>query len=203
MAMGKYLLIFPAAFFLFLFNAEKIDAVNPTNIGEKSNVNITEQSETSAPLDSISSKRVSEVFAVVEEMPSFPGDPQGKQDQLMRFLGENVKYPILAQEAGAHGRVTVRFVVSKDGSIRDIKVLSNTAELINKLSEVVVVGYGAQKGDNSEEEKKKTISLEDAKKELEKEVIRMVESMPKWTPGKMKGKEVDVYYTLPILFRLK
>lgn len=39
--------------------------------------------------------------------------------------------------------------------------------------------------------------------ECDKESIRVVKSMPKWTPGKQGGKEVAVYFTLPILFRLK
>lgn len=37
----------------------------------------------------------------------------------------------------------------------------------------------------------------------DEEVIRIVREMPKWTPGKQGGKEVDVYYTLPILYKLE
>lgn len=35
------------------------------------------------------------------------------------------------------------------------------------------------------------------------EAMRVVSEMPKWTPGKQNGKEVDVYYTLPILYKLQ
>ena len=38
---------------------------------------------------------------------------------------------------------------------------------------------------------------------LDKEALRVVSSMPKWTPGKQKGKPVRVKYTLPVHFRLK
>ena len=37
---------------------------------------------------------------------------------------------------------------------------------------------------------------------LDAEAIRVIESMPKWTPGKQKGKEVRVGYTLPVVFRI-
>lgn len=59
------------------------------------------------------------VFVVVEQMPEFPGGQQG----LFRFLCENVKYPVIAQESGIQGRVICEFVVNKDGSISDIKVI--------------------------------------------------------------------------------
>lgn len=38
---------------------------------------------------------------------------------------------------------------------------------------------------------------------LDKEAVRVVKAMPKWTPGKEKGKAVRVQYTLPVMFRLK
>jgi len=38
---------------------------------------------------------------------------------------------------------------------------------------------------------------------IEKEVIRIVNSMPKWVPGKQKGKAVDVYVELPVQFKIQ
>lgn len=38
---------------------------------------------------------------------------------------------------------------------------------------------------------------------LDAEAVRVVQSMPKWTPGRDKGKVVRVQYTLPVSFRLK
>jgi periplasmic protein TonB len=38
--------------------------------------------------------------------------------------------------------------------------------------------------------------------ECDKEAIRIVKSMPKWTPGKINGKAVNSIYTLPVLFKL-
>lgn len=37
---------------------------------------------------------------------------------------------------------------------------------------------------------------------LEKEAMRVVKSMPKWAPGKQLGKAVNVYFTLPVSFKL-
>lgn len=57
------------------------------------------------------------VFGVVEEMPSFPGG----QAALMRYIAENLKYP--DPESCVSGRVIVEFIISKDGSVKDPKVV--------------------------------------------------------------------------------
>jgi protein TonB len=103
------------------------------------------------------------VFQVVETMPAFPGGDQA----LFKFLGENVKYPVIAQENGIQGRVICQFVVNKDGSIVDVEVVRPV--------------------DPS----------------LDKEAIRVIKSMPNWSPGKQRGKSVRVKYTLPVNFKLQ
>ena len=60
-----------------------------------------------------------EIFQVVEQMPEFPGGDA----ELMKYLSKNIKYPASAQENGIQGRVVVEFVVNKDGSIVEPKVL--------------------------------------------------------------------------------
>ena len=59
------------------------------------------------------------VFVVVETMPEFPGGQQA----LFKYLSENVKYPVIAQENGIQGRVICQFVVNKDGAIVDVEVV--------------------------------------------------------------------------------
>jgi len=103
------------------------------------------------------------VFQVVEKMPSFPGGDAA----LMKYLGDNVKYPVIAQENGVQGRVICQFVVNRDGSIVDIEVVRSV----------------------------------DAS--LDKEAVRVIKSMPKWSPGQQRGKPVRVKYTLPVNFRLQ
>ena len=104
------------------------------------------------------------VFVVVESMPEFPGGQQA----LFKYLGDNVKYPVIAQENGIQGRVICQFVVNKDGSIVDIEVVRSG-------------------GDPS----------------LDKEAVRVIKSMPKWKPGKQRGKPVRVKFTLPVNFKLQ
>ena len=103
------------------------------------------------------------VFQVVEEMPSFPGGMK----ECMMFLAKNMKYPLEAQKAKIEGRVIVQFVVDKDGSITDAKVVRNVSP------------------------------------ELDAEAVRVVNSMPKWNPGKQRGMAVAVKYTMPVMFRLQ
>lgn len=60
------------------------------------------------------------IFEVVEQMPEFP---DGGMPALMEYFSKNIKYPEAAMKKGTQGRVTVQFVVEKDGSIANAKVL--------------------------------------------------------------------------------
>ena len=102
------------------------------------------------------------VFDVVEVMPQFPGG----QIAMLKYIMENMKYPEQAMKEGIQGRVAVRFIVEKDGSISDVKPILSVHPLLNK------------------------------------EAVRVVESMPKWTPGKQNGKPVRVRFNLPVMFKL-
>ena len=124
---------------------------------------------------------------VVEEMPKFPGGDV----KLMEFLSQNVKYPKDALEKGLQGRVIVGFIVEKDGTISNAKVVSSSryAEVEIKKDGTVV--------------KKLEKTQESAGSTLEAEALRVVQLMPKWTPGKQKGKPVRVKFNVPIMFRLQ
>lgn len=68
------------------------------------------------------------IFEVVENMPDFPGG----MPALMQYLAKNIKYPTIAQENGTQGRVIVQFVVNKDGSIVDPKVVRSVDPYLDK-----------------------------------------------------------------------
>ena len=74
------------------------------------------------------------VFDVVEQMPSFPGGPAA----LMTYLSQNTKYPVVAQENGVQGRVVVSFVVERDGSITDVRVVRSVDPSLDKDATRVV-----------------------------------------------------------------
>ncbi|MCH5312372.1 MAG: energy transducer TonB [Prevotella sp.] len=76
------------------------------------------------------------VFDVVEEMPSFPGG----QAELMSYLSKNIKYPVVAEENGVQGRVILTFVVERNGSITDIKVVKSVDPSLDKEAIRVVKG---------------------------------------------------------------
>lgn len=103
-----------------------------------------------------------EVFVIVEQEPEYPGGMQA----LMQYLSKSIRYPAFEAENGIQGRVTLSFVVEKDGSITDIMEMRSPSE------------------------------------GLTKEARRVVQSMPKWKPGKQRGKAVRVKYMLPVTFRL-
>ena len=60
-------------------------------------------------------------FEIPDQMPEFPGG----LSELKNFLSKNVRYPKLAQKAGVEGRVLAQFVVEKDGSVNNVKVVKH------------------------------------------------------------------------------
>ena len=135
-----------------------------------------------------------EIFNVVEEMPAF-----GEGDYVMNFrkyIAQNLRYPKEAAENGITGKIFIRFVVSSTG-----EVLIPSAEIVadmeqKPLDEVVVVTYRTLEKDQAKPDQK-YIDL------LREEVIRVVSESPDWTPGKQRGKAVNVIFTFPIKFSLQ
>ncbi len=66
-------------------------------------------------------------FDVVEQMPEFPGGAAG----MMKFIAENVKYPEEAYSKGIEGRVLVQFIIEKDGSVTNVKVIKKVNDAID------------------------------------------------------------------------
>jgi len=114
------------------------------------------------PVEEEEEEEEAQIFTVVESMPDFPGGDEAR----IRYLNENIKYPQMARESGIQGRVFVTFVVEKDGSVTDVRVLRG-------------IGGGC-----------------------DEEAIRVIKNMPKWDPGKQRGKPVRVQFNMPILFKL-
>jgi protein TonB len=115
------------------------------------------------PPKPVEEEATEEIFVVVEQQPEFPGG----MSALMKFLGDNIKYPVIAQENGIQGRVITNFVVERDGSITDVQVV---------------------RGQDPS---------------LDKEAVRVIQTMPRWKPGQQRGKAVRVRFTLPVVFRLQ
>lgn len=143
---------------------DQIEVEDDIDINVEADEN-TEVQEYVAPVkvDEEESAEEAQIFMVVESMPAFPGG----EPALYKYLAENIKYPQMAKESGIQGRVFVTFVVERDGSVTDVRVLRG-------------IGGGC-----------------------DEEAIRVVKNMPKWTPGKQRGKSVRVQYNLPVKFTLQ
>ena len=59
------------------------------------------------------------VYEVCEQMPIF----EGGDAALLKYLRENLKYPDKTKDRGVQGRLVIGFIVEKDGSLTDVKVL--------------------------------------------------------------------------------
>ena len=258
----------------------------------------------------IATSEADTVYQIVEEMPQFPGG----ENALMEYVSKNVVYPEEAKEKEIQGRVFISFVVEKDGSIGEVKVLRGIGggcdeESVRVISDMPKWKPGKQKGefvrvsyqipimfklgqtndeykttvktviagDDEHSWKTSTATIPDnpAKEKMQpdkngvyqiveempmfpggeqamldyvsknvvypeeainkgiagrvfvsfivekdgsvnevevmrgigggcdEEAVRVVKSMPKWKPGKMKGKPVRVSYMMPIIFKLQ
>lgn len=104
-----------------------------------------------------------EILVFVEKDPEFPGGAEA----LLKYLAENIQYPDMARQGNIEGKVYVQFVVEKDGSVTNVKVLRD-------------IGAGCGQ-----------------------EAVRVIKSMPKWTPGENAGKRVRAQFNQQVVFKLR
>ncbi|MGS2763874.1 TonB family protein [Sinomicrobium sp. M5D2P9] len=110
-------------------------------------------------------------FAVVDQVPVFPGcessaDPRACfQESMQKHIRKYFRYPEEAQDQGIQGRVAIMFTIDKEGNIVHIR----------------------KRGPSPI---------------LEQEAVRIIETLPKMTPGKHRGEAVNIPFSIPITFRL-
>ena len=91
-----------------------------------------------------------EIYMTVEEMPEYPGG----EEELRKFIAENVQYPEDAQANGKEGKVFVQFIIDKNGNVKDVEVVRGIdCESINNEAIRVVKSMaqwkpGKQSGQN-------------------------------------------------------
>lgn len=103
-----------------------------------------------------------EALRLVEQLPEYPGG----MVEFMKWLTKTLKYPEEALRRHTEGKVMVSFVVGKDGSLSDIKVVRSAGKL------------------------------------LDDEALRVMNLMPRWQPGKDKGKPCRTMISIPIVFEI-
>ena len=127
--------------------------------------------------------KTDKVYDVVETMPQFPGGPNA----MFEYLSKNIKYPVVAEENGVQGRVIVAFVVERDGSITDVKVVKSVDPSLDKEAQRVVKGMphwipGTQ--DGSPVRVKYTVPvtfrLEDYNKEMQTSSVQNRQNYTAW-----------------------
>ena len=114
LARFKYLLFVPLAIALLAMNSTTIRA----NV-QKKVVKTTKATKKTSAND--------KVYEVCEQMPTFPGGDAA----LMKYLAENIKYPVSAQKAKEQGRVVVQFIVEKDGTVTGVKTVRSVTPALD------------------------------------------------------------------------
>lgn len=139
-----------------------------------------QEAEVEVPAIAVDDVEVEEVeeditvpFAVIEDVPIFPGCEKGTKEEKRSCFQQNVqdhvkknfKYPPIAIEMGIQGKVYVQFVIDAKGHIEDIR--TRGPDIL-----------------------------------LEQEAERIITRLPKMTPGMQRGRPVKVPYSIPINFKL-
>jgi protein TonB len=106
------------------------------------------------------------VVEPIETWVEVEAEFKGGYDKLNEFINDNIRPPAEAADLGVNGRVIVRFVVEKDGTV-------SNAVVETKLDECPA---------------------------CDKEALRVITKMPKWTAASNAGREVRTYVRLPIKF---
>ena len=117
-----------------------------------------------------------QIFTVVEEMPKFPGGDA----ELLKFIAKSSK----RCKASSPVSKSIKYpVIAQENGIQGRVIC---AFVVNRAGSVVDAEV-----------------LRGVDPSLDKEALRVIGTMPKWTPGKQRGKPVRVKYTVPITFRLQ
>lgn len=151
--------------------------IETTETNEKQEVVVVKAAAVGEVTGTVEEVDVDVPFAVLEDVPLFPGCekvPKAQQrecfmEQMNKHIKKHFDYPARAKEDGVQGRITVMFVIDKTGSVTNLKIRG----LNKKGSEL-----------------------------LENEAERIIKKLPKFTPGKQRGKAVPVSYAQPILFKI-
>lgn len=98
----------------------------------------------------------------IQVNPQFPGGDA----EMYEYIRKNLNYPVVDQEMGTQGRVSIKFVVSKTGEITNVQLIKGISPTCDK------------------------------------EALRVIKSMPKWIPGKQNGEPVNVYFVIPVIYKL-
>ena len=128
------------------------------------------------------------IFEVVEEVAQYPGG----QAALMQYLAQNIRYPQIAAEHGVQARILVQFVIEKDGSLSNFKIIKEAKPVSDGIT-VNAQGTAAE-GNNIPQEAYGALNIE---------ALRVLRGMPNWIPAKQRGQVVRMKYTLPVTFRLQ
>ena len=146
---------------------EEFKVVDNTQKVEKIALVSVDESKPLPPPVPVAPVKVEEEEDKIHEVVESPAEFPGGYTALSKWLSKNLVYPEQAAEMGIQGKVIVRFVVEKDGSVTQATVVKG---------------------------------IDPA---LDKEALRVIQTMPKWKPGMQQGRAVRVRCTQPVQFKLQ
>ncbi len=127
------------------------------------------------------------IFEVVEEPAQYPGG----QGALMQYLAQNIRYPKISAENGVQGRVIVQFVIEKDGSLSNFKIVKDAKPVSDGIT-VNAQGTTAEGNDIPKE----------AYGALNIEALRVLRGMPNWSTPFLSPSASNSIHVLVIYQRL-
>lgn len=125
------------------------------------------------------------VFDCGEIMPQFPGGDRA----LMEFIKSNLRYPDLAMEYGARGRVITTFTVDSLGYTSNYKV-----------TKIMKLNYDTLRLSQESAYRQQQLKQQ-IEQQLGEESLRILSLMPRWAPASRFGRHVSMKYVVPVQFR--
>ena len=106
-----------------------------TEKGKRSEISVTAKQVSTVKFTEPVIKKDDKIFNVVEVPPTFPGGNEG----LMKYLSENIEYPVAAQEYGVMGKIIVQFIINAKGNIGQAEIAKSMVE--GAIEKLTVVRY--------------------------------------------------------------
>ncbi|MCB0733786.1 MAG: hypothetical protein H6608_01025 [Flavobacteriales bacterium] len=137
----------------------------------------------------VKSTKDTSTYTLIQSKAEFPGG----ESALYAYIMKNVRVPQSALDCGTSGRVVVQFIIEKDGTISNAEVFQSTFDV---------------DGPSKSAQKKRAknglpeINCDQSKKDIEEEALRVVRTMPRWSPAVQKSKPVRMRFNLPIIINV-
>ena len=155
----------------------------PQAVSQAEVLNIVEDDADIEETTIVSNEDQAEFVEITDDVPIVVEEPE-EEDQIFQVVEEDATFPGGTAELMKYLQKNIKYPsICQEQGIQGRVIVQFVVEKDGSITDVQVI---------------KAINPY-----LDKEAVRVVSTMPKWSPGKQAGKPVRVFFTLPVVFRLQ